>query len=251
MPQIVLPLASSSASPIEPKSSSSASGPTGSLRTVAENDVVHADVAPGAGFVIHDASWAVLPAHWRTSQLVGCSRLLAVPVADSTTLLVHQQVHAGAALVVAAADQEGDVIALDGERPARQPARGGISLADVTAGGGSVAVDQPFALRPNVALVVRASWRPPPDRCQRRCQLLSNCRRFRSRKSRRQCPGGCSALPGGASSALHSRNIKLGSRTNAVPAHAVALLPAVKADSVLKPAGQFCLRPASCRCSSA
>ena len=90
---------------------------------VAEHDLVDADVAPGAALVVHDLQPGRLarPARARPTR-ARCIRLSLAPVAESDDLAVDQQVDAGAAGWAAAADQEGDVVALDGERPAGQRA---------------------------------------------------------------------------------------------------------------------------------
>jgi hypothetical protein len=120
---------------------------------VAEHDVVHADVPPGVGHVVHDFEPGGLPL---PGADVERGRLHPVGVAAGRReddFVVHPQVQAGLALVGPAADQEVDEVPLDPEGLARERARVGVAPGYVLALAGVVGVDQPRPVRTDVPLI--------------------------------------------------------------------------------------------------
>ena len=89
-------------------------------RDVREADVVDVDVPPRAGVLVHDDEARRLADEFADVPGAGFEPLVAAPRDGADHLAAHLQVHARGALVVAAADQEGDVRFGDRERAGRE-----------------------------------------------------------------------------------------------------------------------------------
>ena len=153
-------------------------------------------------------------------------------------LVIYSEVDAGLVLVVTAADQEGDVIPLDGERAAHQLARRPVLLLDRIARSARMAVGDPLTLSVNVTLVGRD---------------LRNLHRPRAESGARHRPVGISLTLEiledrvGPLRSLARRHIFCAAfqeqqvvvAHQAIAPHAALGFGGMQANRVLQPAGQF------------
>ncbi len=127
--------------------------PARASRFIAENDVIHADIAPGARFLIDDLQPGLASLPGADVETAGGHEVAIFAGGAGYHPAVDDKVDTGLAWVVAAADEVVEVVAFDGEFAAGERAGVGVGLVHVFAVAGIVSVNQPGAMRSDFALV--------------------------------------------------------------------------------------------------
>ena len=124
-----------------------------SERPVREHDLVDRDVAPASALLVDDLEECRLARESTHVEGLDVHRVVVPARRRARDGSVDDQVHARAALVIAAADPEVHEVALDRERAARQRARVCVGLSDVLAMSSVVRVHDAQAVTQHFALV--------------------------------------------------------------------------------------------------